>query len=467
MSTTIALQQQQKDPNSGHVDTLTIEQEELLRKFWTLFLNLLSPENDENLTYSNGDALKFESTKLKPNSTSSSKSSKVGTFLNGGSSKKSLNSEGGISGDTNGTTSYQPKPTSRPSSKKEIKDDKYNESGELNAALELYTPGELRTAAWRLSGADDPDLIFLRFLRARKWDVHKALAMLVSTLKWSLQIGVSSILALGEPGLENYFAQKNLPGFRAQLELGKNYCRGTDREGRPICFINVRFHKKDDQSLEVTQRFTIWVMETVRLMIEPPVETACLVFNMAGSGLQNMDLQGVKFMIQCFEAYYPESLGICIVHKAPWVFQSVWRIISTLLDPVVASKIHFTRDDKDLLEFIEPDHLMSNFGGQDPWEYKYIPSTEEENERMNDVATKEEKLKVREQLVRNFEELTRRWIDEKFNKELKKERDETKIKLRRATLELDPYVRARTYYHRIGVLREDGTCDWGYSDRQK
>jgi hypothetical protein len=29
-------------------------------------------------------------------------------------------------------------------------------------------------------------------------------------------------------------------------------------------------------------------------------------------------------MIKCFEAHYPESLGICLVHKAPWVFQGIW-----------------------------------------------------------------------------------------------------------------------------------------------
>jgi hypothetical protein len=33
------------------------------------------------------------------------------------------------------------------------------------------------------------------------------------------------------------------------------------------------------------------------------------------------DYSPVKFMIKCFEANYPESLGVVLVHKAPWVFQ--------------------------------------------------------------------------------------------------------------------------------------------------
>ena len=36
---------------------------------------------------------------------------------------------------------------------------------------------------------------------------------------------------------------------------------------------------------------------------------------------QRKDYTPVKFMIKCFEANYPESLGVILVHKAPWVFQ--------------------------------------------------------------------------------------------------------------------------------------------------
>ena len=53
-------------------------------------------------------------------------------------------------------------------------------------------------------------------------------------------------------------------------------------------YINVRYHKKDDQSLEILQKFTLWIMETSRLMVIPPVETACLVFNMDGFSLSNV-----------------------------------------------------------------------------------------------------------------------------------------------------------------------------------
>lgn len=34
------------------------------------------------------------------------------------------------------------------------------------------------------------------------------------------------------------------------------------------------------------------------------------------------DFDFIKFLITCFEAYYPESLGVCLIHRAPWVFSA-------------------------------------------------------------------------------------------------------------------------------------------------
>lgn len=45
---------------------------------------------------------------------------------------------------------------------------------------------------------------------------------------------------------------------------------------------------------------------------------------MSNFTLANMDYTPVKFIIKCFEANYPESLGAVLVYKAPWVFQGTF-----------------------------------------------------------------------------------------------------------------------------------------------
>ncbi|RGB43364.1 CRAL-TRIO domain-containing protein [Rhizophagus diaphanus] len=418
MSTAIALKQQQEDLKSGHVGTLTKEQAELLRICYTnmfAIYGIIQSEQFQNYGFKSQNKIK------------------------NGIKNKNLN----------GTKSNN---------------DKYNESAEFISAMEMYSPEDLRKAFWILTGADDPDILLLRFLRARKWDVEKAIIMLISTLKWRLQFDVDKIIKGGELGMEKYFAEKGVKGLSIQFTSGKSFVRGTDKEGRPITYVNVKAHKKDEQNLEVLQMFTIYVMETVRLMIQPPIETGCLIFNMEGFSIANMDLQYVKFMIQCFEAYYPESLGILLIHKAPWVFPQVWKLITPLLDPVVASKIQFTKTDQDLKNFIPHEHIIEELGGGDKWKYEYIPPTEEDNYKMKDEIKKKELMEIRTKLEHDFENINKKWIEDPDDEHIINERNQLKVRLRKAQLDLDPYIRPKTYYHRVGILDYERNVNWNYNN---
>ena len=63
-------------------------------------------------------------------------------------------------------------------------DDKYGHGRDFKNALATQTPAELRAAFWEMTKCDDPDGLLLRFLRARKWDVERALVMMVATMNW-------------------------------------------------------------------------------------------------------------------------------------------------------------------------------------------------------------------------------------------------------------------------------------------
>ena len=57
-----------------------------------------------------------------------------------------------------------------------------------------------------------------------------------------------------------------------------------------------------------------------------------------------------------------------------------WSIIKPWLDPAIAFKINFTSGTKGLLQYIEKENLQTSYGGEDPWQYKFVPPTEGENE---------------------------------------------------------------------------------------
>lgn len=80
------------------------------------------------------------------------------------------------------------------------KDDKAKEEAkkkeEQKAMDELtaqYGADALRDAFWRFVKLDDPDTGLLRFIRARKWDVGRAIAMFAGCMKWRLDNGVEDV----------------------------------------------------------------------------------------------------------------------------------------------------------------------------------------------------------------------------------------------------------------------------------
>src|SRR3954453_5427887 len=92
---------------------------------------------------------------------------------------------------------------------------------------------------------------------------------------------------------------------------------------------------------------------------------------MTDFSMANMDYTPVKFMIKCFEANYPESLGTVLVYKAPWVFNAIWTIIRGWLDPVVAGKVHFAKNLEELSHYVPKSQIPKELGGEEKWEYKY------------------------------------------------------------------------------------------------
>lgn len=183
-----------------------------------------------------------------------------------------------------------------------------------------------------------------------------------------------------------------------------------------------------------------------------------IVFDMTGFSMSNMDYNPVKFMIKVFEANYPESLGLVLVHHSPWIFQGIWSIIRGWLDPVVASKVHFTKDARELSEFIPAYQIPKELGGEENWEYKYVEPVRGENDAMRDTATRQKVQSIRNQMVDEYERATAQWVREGGDA-VNRKRLQLADQMRDNYWKLDPYIRAKTVYDRTGVIRPGGVID--------
>ncbi|KAM5366370.1 hypothetical protein ACJZ2D_010561 [Fusarium nematophilum] len=441
----IAIMSSQAPP--GRPGNLTPEQEEKLRKLWTSIFQLCGVADDDS-SASEILGAKDQAEASPGEADAPKKKNRFGVFKKHGKSGAST-----------------------PTEVAPVEEDKYGQTKHFYETLANETPESIRHTIWSMVKHDHPDALVLRFLRARKWDVEKALVMLVSTMNWrhnDMKVD-DDIMKNGDAAAIEDAKGTDSPtkqvsaDVMAQLRMGKSFLHGTDKNGRPICVVRVRLHKIGQECEPSLERYTVYIIETARMVLEPPVDTACVVFDMTGFSMANMDYTPVKFMIKCFEANYPESLGAVLVHRAPWLFQGIWKVIRGWLDPVVAAKVHFTNNRADLEEFIASDHLIKELDGEENWEYKYIEPVPGENDRMKDTETRDRLLAEREELVKKFEHATREWIrnpEGEQTPQIRAERERIAKLLRDDYWNLDPYIRARTLYDRQGAIQGSGKTDW-------
>ncbi|EEP80575.1 conserved hypothetical protein [Uncinocarpus reesii 1704] len=440
---------------TGYVGNLTSEEEAKLKEFWTALFKLFGVADAAE----EKQPISPTTTAETPASDSKKPKRKLGLFSKKDGSESPRAEE-------NGTKNTDP-------------DDKYGQAKEFQNALATHSPEELRIAFWSMVKQDHPDSLLLRFLRARKWDVNRAVIMLISALHWranAIHLD-DKIMSSGDAGaLEGLKSsdpavKKESEDFLSLLRLGESFIHGKDKAGRPVCYIRVRLHKAGTHCESALERYTVYLIETSRLLLEKPVETAALVFDMTDFSLANMDYAPVKFMIKCFEANYPESLGVILVHKAPWVFSGIWTIIKGWLDPVVASKVHFTKTSEELETYISRSQLIKEIGGDNPYAYKYIEPETGENTKQKDVKSMNETISKRFQYASEFQLATKAWITtdrSSFvaqNSELMKKRDDLASRLYDNYWRLDPFIRARSLYDRLGAIQSNQTPKKGLPSR--
>jgi len=245
----------------GRPGTLTPEQEEKLRQFWIATLEVFGKLDSKDVIGAT------EAARVRSNTLASKKPKKKRLSLFRKSNKDD---------DTDSVTSTDS------SSQVGDSDDKYGQTKEFHDALASLSPESLRATFWSMVKHDHPDALLLRFLRARKWDVEKALVMMVSTMRWRASdmhvdddIMKNGELASLEAANESDPAKKKSGhDFLAQMRLGKSYLHGLDRAGRPMCFVRVRLHKQGEQSEESLERYTVFIIESARMILAPPVDTA-------------------------------------------------------------------------------------------------------------------------------------------------------------------------------------------------
>jgi hypothetical protein len=262
-------------PNTppGRPGTLTPEEEKKLRDLWAMTMKVFGVE--VAVGEANGTATPVPAPASDAGSEQEGKKDKKKSRLN--VFKRNKDDKSAEPKPTNGAT-----PADISSLSLSAEDDKHGQSAEFKAAIANTPPEELRRAFWSMVKHDHPDALLLRFLRARKWDAEKALIMMISTMHWRLAemhvdddiVKNGELKAMEDTQATDPKTKKNAEDFLTQLRMGKSYLHGLDNEGRPMCFVRARLHRAGEQSEESLERFTVYTIESARMLLRPPIDTA-------------------------------------------------------------------------------------------------------------------------------------------------------------------------------------------------
>ncbi|XP_047475376.1 motile sperm domain-containing protein 2-like [Penaeus chinensis] len=198
------------------------------------------------------------------------------------------------------------------------------------------------------------DKYIRRFLMHHDNDQKLSLEMVMDTLKWRQEMQCNTIV---KESIQADFFDK-----------GAMYIHNRDKDGCKMLVFAVRFHQKGVLDMDQLKKFLIYWLE--RLEREEQGEWITVFFDMCDTGMKNMDMEFIQYMINLFKNYYPWFLNYIIVFEMPWLLSAMWKIIKTWLPPKSIEKIKFV-DKKSLKEFVEPDQALVSWGGTDNYEYQF------------------------------------------------------------------------------------------------
>uniref|UniRef100_A0A7S0VLS0 CRAL-TRIO domain-containing protein n=1 Tax=Polytomella parva TaxID=51329 RepID=A0A7S0VLS0_9CHLO len=238
----------------------------------------------------------------------------------------------------------------------------------MNSSKDSFTPAQLeliqqlkQAVADQIQKSDDltnfcNEHTYVRYMRARNWDLKKATAMLKTTLEWRLEY---------KPHLIKFEEVK------IQATTGKLYIYPhADQFGRPIVLMRPRLENTKPSDNQI--RYLIYCLEWAsKLADDTGVGKMCWLLDFEGYSLRNAP--PIRTSLHCnhiLQNHYPERLGCAVCYHSPTLFSLTWKAVSPFIDPVTKGKIHFvskgSKEKEEMNSRFQLDKMEVSFGGEVP-----------------------------------------------------------------------------------------------------
>jgi len=184
--------------------------------------------------------------------------------------------------------------------------------------------------------------------------IENTVNLVFSAFKWRKEFGVNDI---SEEDLDNEL-----------LDKGSLYYHNRDKMGCRLLVFSIRKHSRDAQKVEAMKKMLIYILE--KLDSEEGGKRITIIFDSQAAGVGNFDLELVKFLIHVLINFYPNFVNKILVFEMPWILNTAWKMIKSLLPPPAVARIKFVTK-TNIKTMISVSQLPLSWGGEDDWEYDW------------------------------------------------------------------------------------------------
>ncbi|KAG7927309.1 hypothetical protein KL925_002680 [Ogataea polymorpha] len=219
----------------------------------------------------------------------------------------------------------------------------------------------------------------LRYLRACGWNVDETIKRLTSSIAWRREFGIAG----GE------FEKVTEDVVEKENETGKHLVYGFDNEGRP-CLILLNGRQNTKTSFRQIQHLIYMLETSIDFMPQGQDKLAlCVDFKKyPEASLVEPKVPAVsvgKQVLHILQYHYPERLGRALFINIPLIVWGFLKLCWPFVDSFTKQKCKF---DEPFGEFIPPEQLAVNYGGDVNFEYvhdEYWPAMVELRNKKREV----------------------------------------------------------------------------------
>ena len=200
------------------------------------------------------------------------------------------------------------------------------------------------------------DATFLRYLRARNYDVTKSSLMLRATIKWRHDFGLKDMSPWSET-------------LQLEATTGKMYIRGFDKDGHILLYM--RPGNENTKNHDGNMKHTVYILERAIAIMESITgqQKLMMIIDYDGFSMSKAPpFKTSKEVLDTLQNHYPERLYRAYCINAPWFMNAFWTAIWPFIDAVTKLKIQLVKGEaatSALLSVIDSKVLEKQFGGDD------------------------------------------------------------------------------------------------------